>query len=194
MRVLGTKCSSGRVACLGFFLVCATGVTLAQESVAANEAVSGNPAAAVAPATDAGITYNIPLVPRELQQPGTTAAAPASDSGLQGNFFERLAQFYKLDWEGKLPGSPTPPRRSLEAPLDSTPFPSADWGYGGSPMIGAPDGNVYPLMTALKLQDSRTKIYGWVAPSFNVSTSGKNNFPLTYDIFPNRIELNQAVI
>ena len=194
MRVLGTKCSSVRVAYLGFFLVCATGVTLAQESVAANEAVSGNPAAAVAPATDAGITYNIPLVPRELQQPGTTAAAPASDSGLQGNFFERLAQFYKLDWEGKLPGSPTPPRRSLEAPLDSTPFPSADWGYGGSPMIGAPDGNVYPLMTALKLQDSRTKIYGWVAPSFNVSTSNNNNFPVTYDIFPDRVELNQAVI
>jgi hypothetical protein len=49
-------------------------------------------------------------------------------------------------------------------------------------------------MTALGLEASRTKIYGWVAPSFNVSTSGKNNFPLTYDIFPNRIELNQAVI
>jgi hypothetical protein len=57
-----------------------------------------------------------------------------------------------------------------------------------------PDGNDYPLMTALGLEASRTKIYGWVAPSFNVSTSGKNNFPLTYDIFPNRIELNQAVI
>ena len=49
-------------------------------------------------------------------------------------------------------------------------------------------------MTALGLEASRTKIYGWVAPSFNVSTSGKNNFPLTYDIFPNRIELNQAVL
>jgi hypothetical protein len=49
-------------------------------------------------------------------------------------------------------------------------------------------------MTALGLQASRTKIYGWVAPSFNVSTSGKDNFPVTYDIFPNRIELNQAVI
>ena len=49
-------------------------------------------------------------------------------------------------------------------------------------------------MTALGLQASRTKIYGWVAPSFNVSTSGKNNFPVSYDIYPNRIELNQAVI
>lgn len=49
-------------------------------------------------------------------------------------------------------------------------------------------------MTALGLEASRTKIYGWVAPSFSVSTSGKNNFPLSYDIFPNPIELNQAVI
>src|SRR6202034_1422791 len=49
-------------------------------------------------------------------------------------------------------------------------------------------------MTALGLQASRTKIYGWVAPSFNVSTSGKNNFPVSYDIYPDRIELNQAVI
>ena len=49
-------------------------------------------------------------------------------------------------------------------------------------------------MSALKLQNSRTKIYGWVAPSFNYSTSGKNNFPVSYDVFPNSVVLNQAVI
>lgn len=48
-------------------------------------------------------------------------------------------------------------------------------------------------MSALKLESSRTKIYGWVAASFNFSTSDQNNFPLSYDIFPNKIELNQAV-
>src|ERR1700747_1182649 len=83
-------------------------------------------------------------------------------------------------------------RRALPAPLDSPPFPNTDWGYGGSPDIGAPDGNVYPLMTALKRENARTKIYGWVAPSINFSTSGTNNFPVSYDIFPNKIELNQA--
>ena len=29
--------------------------------------------------------------------------------------------------------------------------------------IGVPDGNVYPLMTALGKQNSRTKVYGWIA-------------------------------
>ena len=82
----------------------------------------------------------------------------------------------------------------MPSPLDSPPFPNTDWGYGGSPDIGAPDGNVYPLMTALKHPNARTKIYGWVEPSINFSTSGTNNFPLSYDIFPNKIELNQAVI
>jgi hypothetical protein len=37
----------------------------------------------------------------------------------------------------------------LPSPLDSPPLPSSDWGYGGSPDIGAPDGNSYPLMTAV---------------------------------------------
>jgi hypothetical protein len=60
----------------------------------------------------------------------------------------------------RCPPGPTPVRRALDAPLDSAPFPNADWGYGGSPDIGAPDGNVYPLMTALKLQNSSTKVYG----------------------------------
>jgi hypothetical protein len=78
--------------------------------------------------------------------------------------------------------------------LDSPPFPSSDWIYGGAPDLGAPDGNTYPLMSALKLNDSRTKIYGWVATSINFSTSGTNNFPVSYDVFPNKIELNQAVI
>ena len=49
-------------------------------------------------------------------------------------------------------------------------------------------------MTALNLENARTKIYGWIAPSIDFSTSGTNNFPVSYDIFPNKIQLNQAVI
>ncbi|WP_263356256.1 porin [Acidicapsa ligni] len=125
--------------------------------------------------------------------PAEPAATNASDLE-SGNFFERLGNFYHRDWTGTLPSSPAPERRALEAPLDSSPFPSSDWGYGGSPAIGVPDANVYPLMTAFKHQNSRTKIYGWISPSFNVSTSDKNNFPVSYDIYPNSVVLNQAVL
>jgi hypothetical protein len=113
---------------------------------------------------------------------------------LRGNFFQRLVQFYQQDWAGTNPSTPLPPKRGLPAPLDSPPFPSSDWIYGGAPDIGAPDGNTYPLMSALGLNDSRTKVYGWVATSINFSTSEHNNFPVSYDIFPNKIELNQAVV
>jgi len=139
-------------------------------------------------------------VPEDSQQPASsstsTAPKPPDNANyvLQGNFFQRLAQFYKQDWAGTNPSTPLPAKRGLPAPLDSGPFPSADWGYGGSPDIGAPDGNTYPLMSALGLSKSRTKVYGWVATSINFSTSGQNNFPVTYDIFPNKIEVNQAVV
>ncbi len=122
-------------------------------------------------------------------QPDTPAAEP-----LHGNFFHRLVGYYRGDWNGTLPSGPVQARRALDAPLDSPPFPSADWGYGGSPLIGTPDGNVYPLMTALHKENSRTKIYGWVAVSGNYSSSTFNSFPVSYDIFPKTVELNQAVI
>jgi hypothetical protein len=113
---------------------------------------------------------------------------------LKGNFFQRLVQFYQQDWAGTNPSTPLPSKRGLPAPLDSPPFPSSDWIYGGAPDLGAPDGNTYPLMSALGLNDSRTKVYGWVATSINFSTSANNNFPVSYDIFPNKIEVNQAVV
>jgi Putative beta-barrel porin-2, OmpL-like. bbp2 len=130
------------------------------------------------------------------------AGAPAEGQGasttsknvLTGNFFHRLVQFYKQDWAGTNPAGTSPTKRGLPAPLDSPPFPFSDWGYGGSPDIGAPDGNTYPLMSALNLENSRTKIFGWVATSINFSTSGHNNFPVSYDVFPNKVEVNQAVL
>ena len=38
----------------------------------------------------------------------------------------------------------------------------------------------------------RTKVYGWVEPTGNVSTSRNRNYPETNDIYSNRIELGQA--
>jgi hypothetical protein len=124
---------------------------------------------------------------------GQSPTAP-SDHALTGNFFYRLAQFYSQDWAGTNPAGPSLTKRGLPAALNSPPIPFSDWTYGGAPDIGAPDVNTYPLMSALNLESSRTKIYGWVAGSFNFSTSAQNNFPVSYDIFPNKIELNQAVV
>jgi Putative beta-barrel porin-2, OmpL-like. bbp2 len=130
-----------------------------------------------------------------LQTPAASPTAnTAASYALRGNFFHRLAQFYQQDWAGTNPAGPSVTKRGLPAPVSSPPFPFSDWGYGGSPDIGAPDGNTYPLMSALGLENSRTKVYGWVATSINFSTSAQNNFPVSYDIFANKIELNQAVV
>ena len=106
------------------------------------------------------------------------------------------------------PNSSPPQRRIPPAPFDSPPFPSADWQIGGTPIIGDP-GNVgpWPLMEAIYAgpkgeawKRSRVQIYGWEAFSWNVSTStnssrGPNgNFPLIYDLRPNRVEQNQFVL
>jgi hypothetical protein len=190
MGLFKAKRGSARVACLSLFLMSAFGVVVAQGPSNAKDVETSNTKSSTS-GTDEGVMYKVPLVPVELQGANT---APAPGAGLQGNFLQRLGEFYKADWTGKLPSSPAPARRALDAPLNSPPFPSSDWGYGGSPAIGVPDGNVYPLMTALKMENSRTKIFGWVAGSVNASTSSNNTFPVSYDIFPNRVELNQAVI
>ena len=83
-----------------------------------------------------------------------------------------------------------------------------DWQIGGTPIIGDPN-NVapWPLMQAIYAgpngdawKKSRIQIYGWEDFSFNLSTSsntsrGPNaNFPLIYDLRPNRVEQNQFVL
>jgi len=109
-------------------------------------------------------------------------------------FFARWAEFYREDWAGTAASGPAAARRGLESPLSSPPFPSSDWSYGGSPTIGESDGNVYPLSTAINGAKSRTKIYGWVEPTVNGSTSSSRNAPETNDIYSNRLELGQAVL
>src|ERR1700712_365737 len=76
-------------------------------------------------------------------------------NAVQPGFFARWADFYRTDWKTPGPVDPNAPvaapaaRRGLPQPLDSPPFPSSDWSYGGSPTIGEADGNSYPLMTAI---------------------------------------------
>jgi hypothetical protein len=110
------------------------------------------------------------------------------------SFWSRLATFYHQDWTNTAPSSPAPPRRGQPSPLESPPFPSQDWSYGGSPVIGEPDGNSYPLMAAIDENRSRTKLYGWIDPSVNGSTSAHSNSPEANDLDSNRVELDQVVL
>jgi Putative beta-barrel porin-2, OmpL-like. bbp2/Carboxypeptidase regulatory-like domain len=121
--------------------------------------------------------------------------------GAPEGFLKRLSQAYVKDWKGAVDSGPEPARRALPSPLNSPPFPNADWSYGGSPEIGAPDTNVPPLMEAIyggpngeAWERSRVKVYGWVEGSFNLSTSHNSNYPTAYDIEANRIEFDQAVL
>jgi Putative beta-barrel porin-2, OmpL-like. bbp2 len=124
---------------------------------------------------------------------------PLSDSSKPNRtefkgFFARLAEFYRQDWWGTAASSPAPPRRGLPSPLDSPPFPNSDWSYGGSPVIGEPDTNSYPLMTAVNRARSRTKLYGWFEPTLDFSSSAYRNEPEANDAYSNRLELNQLVL
>jgi Putative beta-barrel porin-2, OmpL-like. bbp2 len=123
--------------------------------------------------------------------------APKPATSHPKNFFARWADFYRHDWSAPTaasPATPAPARRGLLSPLDSPPFPNSDWPYGGSPVIGEPDTNTYPLMTAINNATSRTKLYGWLDPSLNFSTSTHTNAPEANDVYPNRLELNQFVL
>lgn len=90
----------------------------------------------------------------------------------------------------------TTKRRAKPAPFDSI-FPSSE--YLG-PTIGVPNTDPIYLLTKLlwqalpPLKDHGIRIYGWVNPSFNSSSSNQSNIPLSYNIVPNRIELDQFVL
>ena len=140
--------------------------------------------------------FSCPLSPAQQTngEPNPLPDAPKPGIAEAKGFFARWAEFYRQDWSGTTPASPTPERRGPPSPLDSPPFPNADWSYGGSPVIGEPDTNSYPLMTAINQATSRTKIYGWVDPTLNFSTSTNSNAPEANDVYSNRFEMNQLVL
>lgn len=83
----------------------------------------------------------------------------------------------------------------MPAPLNSLPFPSGDW--VGNYKIGArSDAADWALQKALGMANnkSRIKIYGWLNPSYNLSTSKNSNIPLSYAVIPNSVQMSQAVL
>jgi hypothetical protein len=138
--------------------------------------------------------------------PSTSSVAGAADSaqddktnaGVQKDFWGRLVEFYREDWKGTAPAGTAPARRGLEQPESSPPWPFSDWPYAGSVVIGEPDGNVYPLQTAINGANRRTKVYGFLSPAVNGSTAGtaqgSRNFPVSDDFYANRVQMGQAVL
>ena len=89
-----------------------------------------------------------------------------------------------------------PLRRAKPAPFDAI-FPSTE--YPG-PTIGVPDTDpIYPLNALLwndlpTLKEKNIRLYGWVNPSYNRSSSSNSNIPMSYTIVPNHVELQELVL
>ena len=161
-----------------------------------------------------------------VAQPAPAAAAPADCTGtsdpyknyacldayLGDNVFERLYNYYKLEW-GQ-PGPPSdlraPPQRRAgwpDAPETTPPMPFTEWPYGGTTSLGVTrTGSVdSPLMVAIAntsigkaLNEAGIQIYGWIDPGFNFSSNPDRkpggNAPIAYAYIPNTIQLDQAVL
>lgn len=120
------------------------------------------------------------------------ADEPEKDENEQNGYEKCLCEKENCDTK-------EPARRALPAPFPSPPFPSAE--YQGYPLIGVPpDGTVYPLMQSFydgpcgeAIKKTRIKAYGWFNVSGNLSTCKNSNFPDSYWIVPNRLELDQFV-
>ena len=142
-------------------------------------------------------------------QNGPTSQPTPSDQA----FITRLFDLYAAELN---PLPPAPADQSAQAPsgrrstippapLNSPPWPWAEWPYNGAPVIGGstPNSSGGNLMKALSgtgfgnfLKDNNVEIYGWVDAGFNLSTSqGKfGNLPAGYDFKSNSGQLNQSVI
>jgi putative OmpL-like beta-barrel porin-2 len=133
------------------------------------------------------------------------------DAYLGDGFFERMVNYYKLEWghEGPPADPKAPPARRAgwpDAPATTPPFPFTEWPYGGSTSIGVtrPSSADSPLMVALAntqfgktLNDNNLQIYGWINGGGNISTNTVKpggNWPAAYDYTPNTFQLDQAVV
>jgi hypothetical protein len=132
------------------------------------------------------------------------ATAPTPAAPLDQSFMHKLGRAYVADWAGNGPGTAVKQsdRRGTPAPLFSPPYPAGDWPIGGTPVIGAPDTQTYPLMQAIDENRSVNKIYGWIEIGGNGSTNNKTNAakgitanaPAAYDVYSNTIQLDQAAV
>jgi hypothetical protein len=133
------------------------------------------------------------------------------DAYLGDGFFERMVNYYKLEWGHQGPPADPkapPPHRAgwPDAPATIPPFPFTEWPYGGTTSLGVsrPSSADSPLMVALgntqfgkTLNDNNLQIYGWINGGGNTSTNTVRpggNWPAAYDYTPNTFQLDQAVV
>src|SRR5262245_21723503 len=104
------------------------------------------------------------------------------DPYLGDGFFERLVNYYKLEWghEGAPVDPKAPPARRAgwaDAPAAVPPYPFTEWPYGGATSIGVtrPASADSPLMVALANTDlgktlsaGNMQIYGWINGGGNI--------------------------
>jgi hypothetical protein len=76
--------------------------------------------------------------------------------------------------------APEPSRRALPAPLNPI-FTGGGGAEFNGPTIGTPT-------------DRGIRVYGWLDPGVEYSTSSQSNYPLTYDDVPNKWQMDQAVL
>jgi hypothetical protein len=89
--------------------------------------------------------------------------------------------------------APAPTRRALPQPLDSM-FPDAEF---LGPTIGVPnDTTVFPLQKAWypNSNGNGVRIYGWFDPGVLLSTSQHSSYPLTYNVDPNMVNMDQFIV
>ncbi len=133
------------------------------------------------------------------------------DTALGTGFFERLGNYYKLEWgKSGAPSDPNaPPSRRADwapAPQTTPPMPFTEWPYGGTTSLGVTRTASIdsPLMSALAntglghaLQNSGIQIYGWIDGGINISSNvvrPGGNAPISYVYTPNTVQLDQAVV
>jgi Putative beta-barrel porin-2, OmpL-like. bbp2 len=133
------------------------------------------------------------------------------DAYLGDGFFERLVNYYRLEWghDGPPADPKAPPGRRTgwaNAPQTSPPMPFTEWPYGGTTNLGVTRPNAVdsPLMVALAntglgkvMSEGSIQAYGWVNVGGNASTNTVKpggNWPASYDFTPNTVQLDQAVV
>ncbi len=138
--------------------------------------------------------------------PMNLAAQPAPPAEAAGStFFERFIHEYEIGFNPPAGAAEPVSIQSvcLQGPLDSPPFPSTNFSFGGNPGMcqdGTPDRG--PLIKALGptsvgqwLDANRISLYGWIEPGFDFSSSShtkQGNAPAAYDFNANAPFLNQA--
>jgi hypothetical protein len=139
----------------------------------------------------------------------TNTRAQPAPSPTQDGDSTFLGRFFQAYHDGLFPppGSAEAPTATpsvcLQGPLDSPPFPSSGFSYGGNPGMcqdGTADRGA--LMRALDptafgkyLDANRISLYGWLEPGFDFSSSRvtkQGNAPAAYDFNANAAFLNQA--